>query len=285
MIALADLLPGFSVAGMICGFARYEPERRIVVATRSTHSAKKLIAKIRRIIPRQAERLSNRRDSDARIVVGNIYDAVRRNSDFGRRHYCFFEDARMLLWKNAQLILQQAARAVSFDHPYPRLVGIVTPDTTDHERRSLRQQLGCEVISQRRVSFERIGGGPQIRGKSPLQIKRDGIWRHPVRNRRIARLARSLDHQALILVENNEHRRQLRPLLPDDVIVTFQEAPPPEMTIVIRCDGGIGGLPNLVVDNSIRIFDFNDRHHPVLRNRSRQRRAAYQTKGWTDASV
>ena len=149
-----------------------------------------------------------------------------------------------------------------------------------NERRSLRQQFGCEVISQRRVSFERIGGGPQIRGKSPLQIKRDGIWQHPVRNRRIARLARALDHEALILVENDEHRRQLTPLLCDDVIVTFQEAPPLEMATVIRCDAGVGGLPNSVIGNSIRIFDFNDRHHPVLRRRSRGRRAIYQQKGW-----
>ena len=280
MIKLIEKLPGFTAAEMICEFARYESAARIVVATRSTYCAKKLIAKISQIIPRQAERLSNRRDSNARIVVGNIFDAVFHNRDFGQRDYCFFEDARMLFWKDAQLILQQAARAVSFDNPYPRLVGIVTPDTTDHERRSLRQQFGCEVISQRRISFERIDGGPPVRGESPLQIKRQGIWQHPVRNRRIARLARALDHEALILVENNEHRRQLRPLLPDHEIITFREKSPPNRAIVVRCDGGVGELPNLVVDNWIGLYDFSDRHHPVLRKRSGQRRAIYQQKGW-----
>ena len=187
----------------------------------------------------------------------------------------------MLLWKDAQLILQQA----SIVDPYPRLVGIVTPDTTDHERRSLRQQLSCEVISQRRVSFERIGGGPPVRGRTPLEIKRNGIWRHPVRNRRIARTAQSLGDQALILVENNEHRRQLRRLLPNHQIITLLDPFPPKSTIVIRCDGGVGGLPNSVVDNWIELYDFNDRHHPVLRKRSGQRRAVYRQQGWTDASV
>ncbi|MEK6248289.1 MAG: hypothetical protein N2C12_08925, partial [Planctomycetales bacterium] len=142
------------------------------------------------------------------------------------------------------------------------------------------QQFGCEEISQRRISFERIDGGPPVRGRTPLEINRDGIWRHPVRNRRIARTARSLGDQALILVENNEHRRQLRPLLPDHEIITFREKSPPNRAIVVRCDAGVGELPNLVVDNWIGLYDFSDRHHPVLRKRSGQRRAIYQQKGW-----
>jgi len=276
MIKLIETLPGFTAEEMIWGFADLRATDRIVVVTTSKTTAKQCLDRIGRLGATEAVLLPNRRASDARIVVGNLFDAVFKNNDFAHRDYCFFPQIKMLLWKDIRFILQQAMNTAR----YPRLVGILTPSTTRQERRELLKLPNCKVISQRRVSFERIGGGPQIRSGNLLQIKRDGIWQHPVRNRRIARLARSLGYQALILVENNEHRRQLRPLLPDDVIVTFQEAPPPEMTIVIRCDGGIGGLPNLIVDNSIRIFDFNDRHHPVLRKRSRQRRAIYQQKGW-----
>ena len=164
MITLIEKLPGFTTDEMICEFARYEQATRIVVATRSTYCAKKLLSQSHRILPAKAVRLSNRRVSNARIVVGNIFDAVFHNRDFGQRDYCFFEDARMLFWKDAQLILQQAARAVSFDHPYPRLVGIVTPDTTDHERRSLRQQLGCEVTSPRTVATTTLARGGDCPG-------------------------------------------------------------------------------------------------------------------------
>jgi len=276
MIKLIETLPGFTAEEMIWGFADLLATDRIVVVTTSKTTAKQCLDRIGRLGATEAVLLPNRRASDARIVVGNLFDAVFKNNDFAHRDYCFFPQIKMLLWKDIRFILQQAMNTAR----YPRLVGILTPSTTRQERRELLKLPNCEVISQRRVSFERIGGGPPVRGRTPLEIKRDGIWRHPVRNRRIARTARSLGDQALILVENNEHRRQLRPLLPDHEIITCQEKCSTKRTIVIRCDGGVGELPNLVVDNWIRIFDFSDRHHPVLRKRSRQRRAIYQQKGW-----
>ena len=276
MIKLIETLPGFTAEEMIWGFADLRATDRIVVVTTSKTTAKQCLDRIGRLGATEAVLLPNRRASDARIVVGNRFDAVFKNCDFARRDYCFFPQAKMLLWKDIRFILQQAMNTAR----YPRLVGILTPSTTRQERRELLKLPNCEVISQRRVSFERIGGGPPVRGRTPLEIKRNGIWRHPVRNRRIARTARSLGDQALILVENNEHRRQLRRLLPNHQIITLREKSPPNRAIVVRCDGGVGELPNLVVDNWIRIFDFSDRHHPVLRKRSRQRRAIYQQKGW-----
>jgi hypothetical protein len=58
--------------------------------------------------------------------------------------------------------------------------------------------------------------------------------------------------------------------------------------VIIRADGGVG-LPNMPeeslccrhgVDRKLVIIDFMDRHHPMLRQRSRRRRNAYLAAGW-----
>lgn len=59
--------------------------------------------------------------------------------------------------------------------------------------------------------------------------------------------------------------------------------------LVIRADGGVGvpealaghlSIPHRV-DRPLILVDFDDRHHPELRRRSRGRRRAYRSLGWT----
>jgi hypothetical protein len=192
-------------------------------------------------------------------------------------------------------------------------------------------------------------GGPSLPpGLEALDVKRRGVWRHPLRNRRVARLGRllragddeRLRHQfpavaqaldgtaaagAYILVENLEHGLALARGLPGwpliagpspttngfsaaDVEILLagetarRQRPPfaivtaagmqtlvkPAPGVVIRADGGVG-LPALgAVDllmpathpgRRMLLVDFDDRHHPVLRRKSRRRREAYARRG------
>ena len=101
------------------------------------------------------------------------------------------------------------------------------------------------------VVFCKITGGQSIDlGLSPLEVKRQGVWRHPVRSRRIAALARavatgdesvladkfpgvlkriawpgalSIDEPVGILVENVEHALVLAERLPGWSVVTADD--------------------------------------------------------------
>jgi hypothetical protein len=98
------------------------------------------------------------------------------------------------------------------------------------------------------VVSHRIGGGPApIPGSDMIALKRYGLWRHPVRNRRIARLAQSLvtdgldpcqdnigvlaerlrgvtSPRVLILVENLDHALALADHLPEWALLVGEDA-------------------------------------------------------------
>ena len=116
------------------------------------------------------------------------------------------------------------------------------------------------------VVFDRIVGGAAIpSGADPVTIHRSGIWRNPVRNRRIARLAQALhgnDQQALqrfqrvsqaigrrevrrvaVLVANVEHGLQIARKLPGWPLITGPDITGrdyPEMTR--NCSDRCAGL-------------------------------------------
>jgi len=176
------------------------------------------------------------------------------------------------------------------------------------------------------VAFERISGGPGPEGVGVVALKREGLWAHPVRNRRVARLARSLaggglaaEHPAVaeglglddpgivVLVEGIEHAEALVPALPGwdllpgsagpagagkvRAIATLDGLARPDrdgVDVVVRADGGIG-VPAVLAHGwstpypggrPLILVDFDDRHHPDLRRRSRGRRRAYRELGW-----
>jgi hypothetical protein len=202
---------------------------------------------------------------------------------------------------------------------------------------------GCEYRDVR-VVFGRICGGPRPpTDASVLELKRSGIWQHPVRNRRIAALVRNLAHGQLngsrndypgierrlprpleecsieISVENVEHALALHRLLPDALlrinkhafidglpdndaravlrrpdlkrgvpVITTHEGSGVVCDIMIRADGAQGVPDQHHVkltqwsweDRPLLVVDFDDRHHPVLRRLSRDRRQAYIDAGW-----
>ena len=52
-----------------------------------------------------------------------------------------------------------------------------------------------------------------------------------------------------------------------------------QIDVLIRADAGVGQLPKIIYVNEI-VIDLNDRHHPVLQKRAKQRRMAYQQQEW-----
>jgi len=83
---------------------------------------------------------------------------------------------------------------------------------------------------------------------------------------------------------------------PGPCIVTgagMEEADLSQVDVLIRADGGTG-LPPITHEQlaqahtdcrPLLIVDFQDRHHPELRRRSRQRRPAYARRGWFPVGV
>jgi hypothetical protein len=199
-----------------------------------------------------------------------------------------------------------------------------------------------------RVINNSVKGGPELPANANLVVlKRRGLWRHALRNRRVARLARAfadggtdtltqmlgparvvqlVSPGVIVLVENVEHALALGELLPDWPVFTgadvcehgltgeqirrlrqqrdpFDFGPLHAMVtlavlpdldfrrvdVVVRADGGVG-LPPLNLDALVEsdqdpvrpllIVDFIDRHHPVLRQRSRARQESYEEAGW-----
>jgi hypothetical protein len=195
------------------------------------------------------------------------------------------------------------------------------------------------------VAFSRVGGGQRPPdSRDDLVILRQGVWQHPLRNRRVAALFTALgakDETPLrerfpdvagqvrgrpggrvgLLVEGVEHGLALARLLPGVPLVTgpdvWKEGLSPgqvqllkagkkakdrgraivtstglahagRFDVLVRADGGTG-LPPLPQaqravangdDTRLLLVDCDDRHHPVLRQRSRQRRDAYAGAGW-----
>ncbi len=80
-------------------------------------------------------------------------------------------------------------------------------------------------------------------------------------------------------------------------IVTFEAMPKVELSTidaVVRADGGTGmppwsmdqmSVPNDRSVTPLRLVDFKDRHHPVLRRRSRSRQENYECHDWFPAGV
>jgi hypothetical protein len=86
------------------------------------------------------------------------------------------------------------------------------------------------------------------------------------------------------------------PVTPDMSICTFSRpgyARLRDVDVLLRADGGVGLFPatdqDLVVpadqDRRLLVVDLADRHHPTLRQWSRQRLEAYREAGWEDLAA
>jgi hypothetical protein len=196
------------------------------------------------------------------------------------------------------------------------------------------------------VAFANVwGGGPPPTSSSENEVKKAGIHKHHMRNRRVARMAAALHAKDLaltgelcpdfaghvrvqkfgvgVLVDDVGHGLDLSgrlgwPLLTaEGVNVTGlsaeekarikrgrEGAQPVVVTVaamaeagrfdaLVRADGGVGlpDLPEKLLrvehgsERGLLIIDLDDRHHPLLRQRSRRRREAYVEAGWRVAGV
>lgn len=183
-------------------------------------------------------------------------------------------------------------------------------------------------------------GACELRNCQDLQLKRARFWTNPIRNRQVAKIAKGLveqgaayllqhpqlkcladhsfDGEVIVLVEGEEHARQLSKHLaswpiyfgrPTDIvtaqlfgatvsrsvrvgmIVTFDGLRRFDLsgaTAIIRADGGVG-IPAVLgrklvarVDGlrPMAIIDFDDTQHTWMRRRSRIRIHSYRERGW-----
>jgi hypothetical protein len=117
------------------------------------------------------------------------------------------------------------------------------------------------------VAFVRVEGGPRVRGHDPVRLVRSGVWQHPVRNRRLARLAgliaagqyanarkeypqlagvqpRRPGGRVVLLAANVEHALAVAGYLPDAPIACGGEVFPaglsPEQAQLLKQRGVVG---------------------------------------------
>lgn len=195
--------------------------------------------------------------------------------------------------------------------------------------------------------FEKIAGGRSVPIHSKqLQVKQLGIWKHELRNRRIAQIFKAIadcDRQQIIdkfpdladipalkeagrvvlVVENIEQALAMAKRLPNTPVLTDSTrlwdegltaeqrrllevgraeansspvlivtvaavASAGEFDVLVRADAGVGKLSltrqqrmaPAGAAKPLTVIDFADKHHPLLRRWSRQRKEAYREQGW-----
>jgi hypothetical protein len=323
----------------------------LAVAVARAEDAFRLRKQIQRFLPDTVAVTSRRRPAQVgRVVLATYAGLAHLPVALEHRHIVVALDAIEAVGEQPRYCLSHARRA--------RLYGLLPRDrvAAPYERDWLTALFGFhEIVLPRHGCVERpvqvvwvpITGGEALPWGTDLRaVLRLGLWRHGLRNRRVAKVARLFKladrpglraqlpslgdsfltgpfHRVLVLVQNVEHglalsshldgwpvlvgervwtagltREQRASLVPaaradslTDVIVTpagLAGVPLADVDVLIRADGGTG-LPagwdgNYLQDKksrpSLLLVDFRDRHHPVLRRRSRQRREAYQANGW-----
>lgn len=343
--------PGVSPERLVAGLRLAYPGAGIAVAANRREDVRRFGRRLREIIPGACWSLGDDFPADPGPLVVTTYTGL---ADHGvalhRRDILVCLDALEALGRVACRAIGCADRA--------RLFGLIRSGEplAPYDQDRLRARFGFDVIEIPRhghvarpveVFTARIVGGAPTDCADTISLKRRGVWTHPIRNRRIARLAAALtgsggeliaEHPAIaarlgdtiprlvVLVEGIEHATALARTLPGWPIVPGSDletgALPKAMArlvdasrwvgrecparaiatlaglgevdlehvdLVLRADGGLkvpdalarglsipypGGRPLL-------LGDFDDRHHPELRRRSRGRREAYRALGWT----
>jgi hypothetical protein len=178
-----------------------------------------------------------------RVVIGTPYGLADDGAELNKRALVLFPRAQDALQEHAQTALMTA-------DPRFRLFGFLPADCkfSPCEQDWIRATFGFSEVTIPRHGFvERpvrtvwspVDGGPRFPlGASVLELKRLGIWQHPVRNRRIARIAREFSRRdinwlrervpefamagiastacrVLVVVEGVDHALALAKLLPD----------------------------------------------------------------------
>jgi hypothetical protein len=135
-----------------------------------------------------------------RVAVGTPYGMADDDVEFNKRDFVIFPRAQDALSERSQTALMAA-------DPKFRLFGFLPVDCqlSPYERDWIRAMFGFSEVTVPRHGFINrpvrtillpMEGGPRLSpGASLLALKRHGVWLDPVRNRRIARIARTFSCQ------------------------------------------------------------------------------------------
>ena len=137
-----------------------------------------------------------------RIVIGTPYGMAHDGVELNKRQLVVFPRALDALQERAQTALMT-------EYPHFRLFGFVPTDCrhSPSDRDWLRATFGfAETTIPHHGLIERpvrvlwfpIAGGPPLPAQtSTLELKRLGIWHHPVRNRRLCRVAADFSRRSV----------------------------------------------------------------------------------------
>lgn len=155
-----------------------------------------------------------------RVVVGTPYGMAHDSVEFGKRDIVIFPRAQDAVQHDAQI-------ALTTPDPHFRLFGMIPAGCTlapcerdwitatygFHETMIPRH--GC-VNRPIRVIFAPIRGDLRLpQDVNSLNLKRSGIWRHPVRNRRVSRIASAISVSDSVLLR--QHLPQAASILEEQI--------------------------------------------------------------------
>ncbi len=342
-------------ARLIALLALAFPDMTIVVACKRRTDIHRLGRQLRRLLPGLVDVADGPAPKRLKRVVVTTFAGLGEPAvEIEKKDFLIIPNATEALEANARFAIPHAERA--------RLFGFleIGRHLAPFDRDWVTAVFGFEDVVISRHGFIRrpvevvavkgAGGQSVAANLDSVTLKRRGLWRSGLRNRRIAALARALadaDHARLraecpavaarlagrggtlkvaLLVENVEHALAIAGRLPDWPIKTgphvatvglprrlaallaqrrwdgagtparaivtmagLEKSGLEKLDVLVRADGGTHvppALDNIVVRASVQIrrplviVDIGDRHHPRLRQWSRQRRAAYVERGW-----
>jgi hypothetical protein len=318
----------FDLSTLITRLATACPTARIAVVDDRTAQNTKMYRQLRQHLPDVgcASGRSGPGEPNHRVIVSTYYGLAYEQLE--HRDIIIVANAISAIGQRGHDVLEHAQRA--------RLFGItdLNEALSPRERDLLVARFGLvrlriaspgrQIVPIRTV-LRRCGGGPRISGFDGVDLQRAALWRHAIRNRLVARMARELGRRpeptnVAVLVENVEHATYLNRYLPGWPVVTgvgvhvrgmrrwqrdivsgsrIDETTPHIIVTragleridihrghaVVRADGGLGlpfgdDVPVGRGHDVLLLVDLDDRHHPQLRLRSRQRCDAYLDAGW-----
>jgi hypothetical protein len=261
--------PGVSPEWLVAGLRLAFPGAGIAVGATRHNDVRRFGRRLKEIIPGACWSLGDDFPADPGPLVVTTYTSL---ADHGvaidRRDILVCLDAREALGRVASRAIGHADRA--------RLFGLIRSGVrlAPYDMDRLRARFGFDGIEIPRhghvarpveVFTARIVGGPPTNCADTVSLKRRGVWAHPIRNRRVARLAAALtggggelvaEHPALaarlgevlprlvVLVEGIEHATALARTLPGWPIVPGSDletgALPKEMARLVDASRWVG---------------------------------------------
>jgi hypothetical protein len=315
------------VAWLIAQVVRAWPDKSVMVWARSLLEAEQLTRELRKLnVSAGWDNGTVDFDKSPQVLLGSV-EFFSRDTDVQKRQIAIVTDASRVYSKGGLWAVNYAYVA--------RMYGLLpverslTPAELDHVRAvfafdELQIPEHGEVwmpVPVYTVNYRRRQ--PNTRSlHTALDVKRQLIWNNDDRNRFLAQLARQMAGNALqgdtipvslheamqriespriaVLVENIEHAKALKTMLPEAPVVTArtQNAGSPwsksqivivtqlalatirRSNVLIRADATADSLPSIHMYGDCCLVDVQDRQHTLLGLWCRRRRRAYGEQGW-----